>query len=777
MTPNLRIRIVQLVSLLTFVIGLFGCSTTKNLPEGALLYTGIKSVKVVKPKTVTLDEELNASLTAPLQVAPNNAFLGSSSIRLPFPMGLWAWNYLKTEKRGVKRWLYNNLAKEPVLLSAVNPEIRGKVVENMLQDYGHFGSLVYDSIIPNKKNPRKAKVSYVVRIVEPHRLDSVAFLRKTSPADSAIASVEGNTLLHRGDSYNVFTLEREIDRINDHLRNHGFYYFRPDFMEYVADTLETNGAVQLRKLLKSSIGENLLQTSPIGKIDVHLHAREFGRTPDSTITGKLTLHYRRKKAVRPSVLNRAIRFREGDLYSQELQERSMQNLYRLNAFKTVNFQFQPDTLKQEGRLNLKVDLVMDTPIEAEMELNATRKSNDQIGPGVAIGVTWRNIFRGGETLGIKAKGSYEWQTGNSRQIDANQSIINSYQLQVSGTLTYPRILLPRFFKLKEPRFANRTTFELSEDFLNRASFYRMISLGGSYKYDFQTSAHWYHTVTPLKLSYNYLLNTSSAFDDALNANPAIALGFRNQFIPTSSYSLSYDGQWGRSKSDKIVWFGTLTSAGNALYGLMNLFGNNQGNDKTIFGNEYSQFVKLESDLRLFKGVGKSNTLAARLAFGVGYAYNNSTVMPYTEQFYIGGANSIRAFTIRTIGPGGYRPTAVTSNTFLDQTGDFKLEMNLEYRFKMMYRLYGAIFLDAGNIWLLRDDPNRPDSQFNLRKLLDQLALGTGVGIRYDLDFLVVRADLGIGLHTPYKNPNKQGYYNIESFSKGFGFHLAIGYPF
>ena len=163
--------------------------------------------------------------------------------------------------------------------------------------------------------------------------------------------------------------------------------------------------------------------------------------------------------------------------------------------------------------------------------------------------------------------------------------------------------------------------------------------------------------------------------------------------------------------------------------------------------------------------------------GVGYAYGNSEVMPYREQFYIGGANSIRAFTIRSIGPGSYRPPAGDRNGYLDQTGDFKLEANVEYRFAILGKLGGAVFLDAGNVWLLKKDPKRPGAELKWKGLLDEIALGTGFGLRYDISYLVIRADLGIGLHTPCPDSDKRGYYNLSSFRDGLGCHLAIGYPF
>ena len=163
--------------------------------------------------------------------------------------------------------------------------------------------------------------------------------------------------------------------------------------------------------------------------------------------------------------------------------------------------------------------------------------------------------------------------------------------------------------------------------------------------------------------------------------------------------------------------------------------------------------------------------------GLGYAYGNSSVMPYSEQFYIGGANSIRAFTIRSIGPGSYHQKSDNKTAYLDQTGDIKLEGNIELRFKIAGSLNGAIFLDAGNVWLLRNDPKRPGGEFKLAGLLNEIALGTGCGLRYDIGFIVIRGDLGVALHTPYKNPDKPGYYNISKFKDGLAFHLAIGYPF
>ncbi|MDD3108147.1 MAG: BamA/TamA family outer membrane protein [Alistipes sp.] len=211
----------------------------------------------------------------------------------------------------------------------------------------------------------------------------------------------------------------------------------------------------------------------------------------------------------------------------------------------------------------------------------------------------------------------------------------------------------------------------------------------------------------------------------------------------------------------------------ALYALWDKKG-----EKRLFGNQFSQFIKEEVELKFYQKIGKGRCLMAyRMMAGVGWAYGNSRVMPYSEQFYIGGANSLRAFTVRSIGPGSYHPQEHNGNSYLDQTGDFKLEANVEFRFPIMGRLHGALFVDAGNVWLLRNDPQRPGGVLDAKGFWEEIALDTGVGLRYDLSILVLRADLGIALHTPYPNPEKPHYYNISNFKEGLGFHLALGYPF
>ena len=302
----------------------------------------------------------------------------------------------------------------------------------------------------------------------------------------------------------------------------------------------------------------------------------------------------------------------------------------------------------------------------------------------------------------------------------------------------------------------------------------MLSLHGSYTYNFQTSANSTHTLVPVKLSYNKLLHTTEAFDQTMQENPAIALSFNNQFIPTSSYIFTYDTSPKQERTNRLITQLTAVSSGNILWGIMSLAG--EKGEKKIFGTPFSQFVKGIAEFRYYYRPWEKNWIVTRLLVGAGLPYENSTEMPYTEQFYIGGANSIRAFTIRSLGPGSYTPPKNDANGYFDQTGTFKFEANIEYRFPIVGNLNGAVFVDTGNIWLLKKDEKRPGGTLQGKTFFRDLALGTGFGLRYDISFLVLRGDLGIGIHAPY-DTGKHGYYNMNSFWKSLAFHLAIGYPF
>ena len=759
-----------------FCLLLLSCSTTKNLPEGAVLYTGISKIEIQHPDESEAGKSTVEEVEAALDYPPNNALLGSSSVRVPFPFGLWVYNAFVNKEGKLNRWIFNKLAAKPVLISTVNPDVRVKVAHNLLNEYGYFnGSTAYE-LVPDKKDPRKAKIAYQITMNQPYTIDSIYYVRMRNRVDSLLPRVSGERLIHKGDNFNVVRLQEERERIADMLRDNGYYYFRPEYMVYQADTTITPGKVSLRVVPKEGMPRNALRPWKLGNVDFYLNGYRNEPPTDSVRYKDLTIYYEGKLRVRPSVLYNRLYFRPGDRYSQTQQERSQTALARLGIFRYSEFQYAPrDTMRQQDTLDLRINTVYDLPLDGELELNVTAKSNDQIGPGAVFSVTKRNMFGGGETFGVKLRGSYEWQTGN--KLDAGGSKINSYELGLSTTLTFPRLLFPTLGK-RDLNFPATTTFRLYADQMNRARFFKMLSFGGDASYEFQPSATSHHSVMPFKLAYNLLQRTTAEFDSIADNNKALMKSLQDQFVPSMSYTYTYDDSPISSKRHHIWLQGSVTQAGllmDAAYAIAGKAFNKEG--KKLFGNPFAQFIKGTLEARYNYSLGEKQRLVGRVMAGAIYSYGNARTAPYNEQFYVGGANSVRAFTIRSIGPGRYYQSSDENKyAYIDRTGDLKFEANLEYRFPIMGDLHGATFLDCGNIWLLREDPDRPGGRLKAGHFFKDLALGTGFGIRYDMDFLVIRFDVGIGLHLPYET-GKSGYYNLPRFKDGMGYHFAIGYPF
>jgi outer membrane protein assembly factor BamA len=779
-----KIHYINLLLLLVLILVTAACSTTKNLPADETLYVGVKNMDVTNedktPAGIQTLEEVEAALSYP----PNNAIFGSNSLRWPLPIGLWIYNdFVKyQDKKGLGHWIFNKLGATPVYLSTVNPETRVKVATNLLRDYGFFnGSVSYS--VDSLKNPRKAKLSYQINMANPYYLDSIMYLKYPARADSLIRATYNQRVLRSGDNFSVLKLEEERQRLSTLFRNNGYYYFRPEFITFRADTLRKPGFVSLQVVPKQGVPAEAKTPYYIGNTSVYLTGYKGEEPTDSICFPGMTLHYSGKKpGIRPGVLAKRFFYQKGQLYSQARQNYTQEALARLGIFKFAEFRYAPqDTLPGCDTLNVRMNAMFDLPYDGELELNVTTKSTDQTGPGAIFSLSRKNFLRTAATLSFQLKGSYEWQTNST--VDGSSSVMNSYELGASFSLDYPRLVLPWVNKqLRRSRFPQHTSFKLYANQLNRARFFKMLSFGGTVSYDFQPSRVWKHTVTPFRLTFNTLQHTTARFDSITEANPSLALSLGNQFIPAMSYTFTYDNIL-LKKRNNVWWETSFTSAGNATSLVYAAFGKGfKETGKKLLNSPYAQFLKMTSEVRCLFKVAEKQHIATRLMGGILYAYGNQTVAPYSEQFYIGGANSIRAFTVRSIGPGTFHPKEDNRYGYIDETGDLKLEANVEYRFPLFGDLYGATFLDAGNVWLLREQKDkdgnnaRPGGEITMRNLGKSIALGTGVGLRYDLTFLVVRLDLGIALHAPY-DTGKSGYYNIPKFKDGLGLHFAIGYPF
>ena len=413
--------------------------------------------------------------------------------------------------------------------------------------------------------------------------------------------------------------------------------------------------------------------------------------------------------------------RHGQQFNYDSYVQSLNKLTEMGVFRMVDVKFTPrDTTERCDTLDLMIDCIFDKPYDFYVETNMTGKTTGRVGPGIVVGVTKRNAFRGGEKLDINLKGSYEWQTGH--RADGSSSKFNSYEYGADVSVEFPRVLAP-FWQHRRWHVTPTTLLKASSNVLNRSSYFKRHVVSGELTYTFQPTATRRHQFSPLVLQYEYMKDQSQEFKDILQANPYLLYTMQDRFVPQMRYSFTYMSP--SSYRNPIYWQTTVSEASNILsLGYMVAGKKWDAKDKKMFKNPFAQYVKLETDFRKTWQVGDHSQLVAHFNGGVIWAYGNSTYAPYSEPRLFGN-------------------------------------------------LYGAVFLDAGNIWALKDDGVRENSQFKIKNVLKQTALGTGIGIRYDLDFFVLRLDWGIGLHVPYKN----GLYNMSGFGNSQSIHFAIGYPF
>ena len=757
--------IAQFIIVAFFAAMIVSCSTTRRLSEDDPLYTGVKRISIENVDGEKLPSDVKSQVKEAVNVAPNNSLI-SPTIRYPFPIGLWVYNNWDSEATGLKGWLYKKMVEEPVLLSDVRPELRVKMIDEILENNGYFNSNVKYELIKGK-NPKKVKVSYDVNTGQVYRIDSIELLPDTTHLYHIIDSITVRSkLLTKGTRYCTDSLAELRTEIANQVRNKGYYFFRPEYVEYLADSTINSGYIALRMVMADNIPAEALERYVTGNIVVYVYRNEGGGTPDTIQTNRAIIVQMKPSKLRPQLIPECIAFREGKTFSVRDMNRTQTYLSRLGIFKDINIDVKPDSMVRDNRLNVVISCTQDAPMELGVEVNVTSKSNSYLGPGVSLGLTNKNLFGGGEQLNVSLFGAYEWQTGRNRN-----SIFNSYEFGINTTLSFPRLLAPRFIPRRR-RELSWTRLSLDAELLNRPHYFKLAEFDVAMSYDWQSSRYSTNTLTIAKITYTKLINTTSVFDSIMGENLAVAQSFQDQFIPQIGYTYTYDRRIDRN--NVINWQINVQEAGNLFWSIWELAGNK--GEKELFNTPFSQFVKGSTQVVYTCRLGGNHWLCSRVAAGAAHAYGNSSQVPYSEQFYVGGASSIRAFAVRSIGPGSYRAPGASADNYFDQTGTFKFEANMEYRFPIYGMFKGALFVDAGNVWLLEEDSQRPGGTLNGSRFFRDLALGTGVGLRFDMDVLVVRGDLGIGLHAPY-NTGKSGYFNMPSFGKSLAFHLAIGYPF
>ena len=818
-------RLIYIAGIIVVALSIAACSTTSNLLEGETLYRGIKDLNYNTPQEkkdansqegvitaladaytkveglLTGDIQASQSLMSEeerrdsmkhasrmdllasneakeevegvLSCAPNGALMGSSHVTHPFPVRLWIYNRYVNSQRRFGKWMFRHFAGTPVYLSSVNPKTRCTVAQNTLRGRGYFRARVSHDTIP-MSNPRKAKLSYSVETGPLFHLDSIAYLHFPSRADSIIkATMPRKRVLMRGEPFSVVKLDQERTRLSDNFRNRGYYYFRPTYINFRADTLQTPLRISLQVQPSASAPEYALKPYYIGDTRLTVLQNGLIQPSDSLVRNGFTYRYSssgKRPPVHAGAIMRHKTMRRGELYSQNAEEQMQQKLLSADLFSTLNIKYVPrDTTFSCDTLDMEITGMLAKPYDGEFQAGLTGKSNGQVGPGVTFGMKKHNAFRGAETLGLKVWGTYEWQTG--ADVPQDRALLNSYEYGANLSITWPR-LMPFFLERRLHHRTTSTDIQLDARTMSRAGYFGRVSLSASLNYSIQKNSNIRHQFTLLSLDYQTLQHTTARFDSITNANQALYVSMRDQFVPSTEYTYTWRStrHHPRTLRVSIKEAGNLTSL---IYAACGQKLDQKG--KQLFGVPFAQYVRATAQYTHQFPLSRRSSLATRIMGGIAYSYGNAVLPPYSDLFTVGGACSVRAFSVRSIGPGRHRP-ADSQYSYVDQAGDMKLEANVEYRFPIVGKLYGAAFLDAGNVWLLRRTEGMEDGQFSLRRLGRDLALGTGAGLRYDLDFLVVRFDVGVGLHAPY-DTGKSGYYNMTSFGRSLGYHLAIGYPF
>ncbi|MDE6199496.1 MAG: hypothetical protein K2G06_06605, partial [Muribaculaceae bacterium] len=528
-----------------------GCSTTRRLEEGEVLYNGLKGVSYERPEAESLPEGLRDNIKEAVNAPANKKTL------MVLPLGLWVYNNMGSHESGLKKWFYNKFVQEPIVVSEIRPEVRSKMIDEILDNNGYFrGRSSYELV--SGKNKRKAKIAYTVNAGSPYLLDSIGLLPDTCHLSHAIDSLaRRERYLRSGERYCTDSLQAVRTRITNSLRNRGYYYFKPEFIEYLADSIQKPGSISLRMTLAPNMPKLARRRYSTGDVTMYVFRNEGGGVADTIKMQRGTLIQMMPSKFRHNLMDECLTFRQGKVFSVRDMDRTQSYLARLGIFNAISIAALPDTLAAEPTLDVAISCTFDMPLETSIEANVSSKSNSYLGPGLTLGLTNRNMFGGGEQLSVSLTGSYEWQTGHG-----SSSVFNSYEVGLTGSLSFPRFIAPKFIPRRKYS-SNWTRVSLNADLLNRPHYFKMAQFNASFGYDWMSSRFVNNNLTLFKLTYTNLLHTTADFDSITAANPAIALSFRSQFIPQMSYTYSYDRTFRRDNTVRYTI--SVAEAGNLFW--------------------------------------------------------------------------------------------------------------------------------------------------------------------------------------------------------------------
>ncbi|MEH6408247.1 MAG: BamA/TamA family outer membrane protein [Leeuwenhoekiella sp.] len=738
------------------------CSVEKFVPEDELLFTGSK-IELASDTVVDNEELLKQELNAVLRPDPNSKILGMQP-------GLYFHYKAQREKPGfINKFLNKKLGEEPVYESDVETYDMEQILLNRLENRGFFYSNVTSSIDEYLK-AKEASVTYNIKLLRPYILENYKLDNDSLLVYQEIEKTLPNTVIKPGMRFDFTAMQVERERINTELKKKGYYNFDSGLLLFEADTNQyDNRRFDLFLRLKKDVPAKTIIPYKINKVNIHPNY-VIGKDsiPKDTVQFANKNFIQDEEFFRPDRLDPFVLIEEGQYYDPAISRATSRRLGSIGAYKFVNIQYNEvdtDTTDNLGLIDANIYLSPLKKKAIRAELQAVTKSNNFAGPSLALSFTNRNLFRGGEILNVSADFGYEVQVAGG-----NQTGLSSIQLGLKGDLIYPRMLFPidisnDWFKYSIPK----TKISLGVNYLSRSQLFSLGSVLGTFGYTWQANKYITHEINPISINYVKLSKTTPEFEAILAENQYLRSSFDQQFISGLTYSFTYNGMIDQSKKHQFYINATFDTAGNSIDLIS---GNAKEDPQTFLGLEYAQYVKADADIRYHLNIGKNQTIATRLFAGIGIPYGNSAVMPYTKLYYSGGPYSVRAFKIRSLGPGTYAPTEEDNNSYFDQTGNLRLEANLEYRFPLINVLKGAVFADAGNIWNTTENDALPGGKFS-SNFLNELGIGAGFGVRIDIQSFVIRLDLAAPLHDPSITEGNKWNFDFQNPILNF----AIGYPF
>ena len=754
------------------IVGLLflaACNPTKLVPAGDALYTGASLKLKDSSASKKHNKELKQDLQALIRPKPNGKILG-----IRFKLGIY--NMAGKKDNFINRFL-RKTGEPPVLLSSVNLDRNIKILSNTLENKGFFhAKVVGDTTIKGKFASAKYEADAGIQ----YKINNVTFPDDSSTISREIREVSDKTFLKKGDPFILDVIKNERLRIDISLKEKGFYFFNPDDLIILVDSTIGNNLTNLYVKFKSNISPALLQQYSINKVYIYSNYNINSAAKDTAkIDSAFFKNYYvidRKKMFKPQLFEQIMRFKPNDLYNRTAHNTSLSRLINLGSFKFVKNRFE--TVPDSFKLNTYYYLTPLPKKHISAEVGGLTKSNNVTGSEVTLKWQNRNTFQQAELLSISA------YFGTELQYSGQYSGYNTLRYGAGASLTFPRFVIPIFHFNTAGSFVPRTYLEVGYDILQRQKLYSLNSYKFNFGYIWKESARKEHTFNPISINYVQPLNISQEYKDSIRNNPILQHTIDQQFTIGSTYNFNYNQLVNADKNASGLYFNGLLDLSGNIAGLISGADIKNGKQVSLLGSPFSQYVKTELDTRYYLAVGRSSQWANRIIAGVGVPYGNSTILPFVKQFFVGGNNSLRGFRSRSVGPGTYFGGQVVGakGFFPDMTGDLKLEMNTEFRTKIVSIFNAAAFADAGNIWLYNDNVNQPSGKFT-NQFLKQLAVDVGIGLRVDLTILLLRLDVAIPICKPWLPDGQQNVISQINFgssdwrSQNLIFNLAIGMPF